>query len=242
MINETFARTHFAGENPVGQKVLGRILEGKTATIVGVVRDARHWGLREKARPAVYFPSGQFSRFWTPEFILRTNVPLTDVTAMVRRAVAAVDGQLRLTQIQTLDKMVNDYLERERLLASLSSMFGSVALILAAVGVYGVIAYGVTRRMNEIGLRMALGANRAQVLRMIIRDAAIIPVIGIAAGAPLAFAASRIAESLLFGVKPRDVMSLGVSGALIFAMAIIAAVIPARRAMRIDPITVLRHE
>jgi predicted permease len=242
MINETFARAHFDGENPLGRQLTTRVLGGRFATVVGVVRDVRHWGLRERAVPAVYFPTNQFSRMWMPEFIIRTSAPLGELAPTIRRAAGAVDGRLRLGQVQTLDKTVNDYLERERLLASVSSLFGFIALALATVGVYGVIAYGVTRRTSEIGLRMALGADRPQVLRMIVRDAAAIPLAGMAVGAPLAFAASRITESLLFGVKPGDAASLGASGALIVAMAILAAVIPARRAMRIDPISVLRHE
>jgi ABC-type antimicrobial peptide transport system permease subunit len=161
---------------------------------------------------------------------------------MIRRAASTIDGRLRLGRMQTLVQAMDDYLERERLLASLSSMFGFIALMLASVGVFGVISYRVTRRMSEIGLRMALGASRRQVLRMIIRDAATIPLAGIAIGAPLAFVASRVAESLLFGVKSGDLTLLGSSGALIVAMAILAAAIPARRAMKLDPISVLRHE
>jgi ABC-type antimicrobial peptide transport system permease subunit len=177
-----------------------------------------------------------------PEFAVRTNLPVSQVGATARRSAAAVDGQLRISRIQTLNKTVNDYLERERLLASLSSTFGVIALILVTIGVYGVIAYDVTRRVSEIGLRIALGAARAQVLRMVLTEATVIPLAGIMAGAPLAYAASRVAASLLFGVLPGDISSLLGAAALILVMAMAAALIPALRAMRIDPITVLRHE
>jgi hypothetical protein len=113
-----------------------------------------------------------------PEFTVRTNLPVSQVGAMARQSAAEVDGQLRISKIQTLNKTVNDYLEREHLPASLSSIFGVIALILATIGIYGVIAYGVTRRASEIGLRIALGAARAQVLRMVLTEATVIPLAG----------------------------------------------------------------
>lgn len=177
-----------------------------------------------------------------PEFDARTSLPIGQVAAAARRSAAAVDGELRIGKTQSLNKTVNDYLERERLLASLSSVFGVIALILVAIGVYGVIAYDVTRRMSEIGLRMALGAARAQVLGMVLTEATVIPLAGIVAGAPLAYAASRVAASILFGVLPGDISSLLGAAALILAMAILAALIPAFRATRIDPVSVLRQE
>ena len=241
MINEAFAKAHFPGENPLGQQLFYRKQTVPT-TIVGVVRDIRHWELRDKAPPAVYIPLAQRQLPWMPEFVLRTNLPVSQVGDTARRSAAAVDGQLRISRIQTLNQTVNDYLERERLLASLSSIFGVIALILATIGVYGVIAYGVTRRVSEIGLRIALGAARAQVLRMVLTEAAVIPLAGILVGAPLAYAASRVTASLLFGVQPGDISSLLGAAALILGMAMAAALIPAFRAMRIDPITVLRHE
>ncbi|MES1258081.1 MAG: ABC transporter permease, partial [Acidobacteriota bacterium] len=242
MVNQAFARARFGGEDPIGQKLTTRVLDGKVATVVGVVHDVRHWGLREPAVPAVYFPTNQLSRLWMPEFIMRTDSPPGELLPMIRRATSTVDGRLRPVRMQTLDKTMDDYLERERLLASLSSLFGFIALTLASVGIFGVISHGVTRRMNEIGLRMALGANPPQVLRMILRDAATIPLAGIAIGAPVAFAASRVAESLLFGVEHGDPALLVISGALIVAMAMLAAAIAARRAMKLDPLSILRHE
>ncbi len=241
MINEAFATAHFAGENPIGQQFLWR-RSPVPMTIVGVARDVRHWDIRDRARPAVYVPLGQRQLPWMPEFVVRANAQVSLVAAAVRAAVSEVDGQLRLGRIQTLDKTVDDFLERERLLASLSSAFGIIALILATVGIYGVIAYGVTRRVSEIALRMALGASRPEVLRMIVRESVVIPLAGIVIGAPVAFAASRVTASLLFGVQPGDAASMAGAGALMVCMAIVAAVVPARRAMRIDPISVLRHE
>jgi len=177
-----------------------------------------------------------------PEFMIRTAAPSGTAARIAAAAAVAVDSRMRVASLQTLEKTVDDSLERERLLAFLSSAFGFMALVLAAVGVYGVIAYGVARRTSEIGLRMALGADRTRVLKMIVKDAAAIPLAGLAAGAPIAWLASRIAGSLLFGVQPGDPWSLAASGFLITAVSIIAAAIPALRAMRINPISALRHE
>lgn len=244
VINEALAMTYFRGKNPVGEKIFGQAsaTQSSPATIIGVVHDALHWGLHEKAVPVIYFPISQVPPRWTPEFLLRTSLGVPQVAAAIRKAAARVDGQLRLDVIQSLNEQVNDYLERERLLASVSGTFAVLALVLAAVGIYGVIAYGVTRRTSEIGLRMALGADRSQVIGMIIRDAAIIPLVGLAVGIPLALASSRVAGSLLFGVKPGDIWSLVGSGIIMLAVAIVAASIPVHRAVRIDPLTVLRHE
>jgi ABC-type antimicrobial peptide transport system permease subunit len=161
---------------------------------------------------------------------------------MIKDAAAKVNGQLRFDVAGTLDEKIKDYLERERLLAFVSATFGMLALLLAAAGVYGVIGYGVTRRASEIGLRMALGADRSQVAAMVIRDAAILPLVGLAVGVPAAIATSRVAESLLFGVKPTDIWTLVGSGITMLVVAVAAASIPVRRAVSIDPITGLRHE
>jgi predicted permease len=244
VINKAMAMSYFQGQYPVGQKIFGQAsaTEASPATVIGVVHNARHWGLRAKPVPTIYFPITQVPPRWAPEFLLRTNMGLTQATAAIRDATATVNGQLRLDVVHTLDEKVNNYLERERLLASISGAFGLLALTLAAAGVYGVISYGVTRRTSEIGLRMALGADRSQVLSMIVREAAIIPLVGVAVAIPAAIAMSHVAESVLFGVKPGDMWSLVGSGIIMLAIAMVAASIPARRAVRIDPISVLRHE
>src|SRR6201999_502389 len=140
----------FAGDNPLGHQLQWR-RSPVPVTIVGVARDVRHWSLRDPALPAVYLPLTQRELGWTPDVLVRTSLPVSSVSDIVRRTIPHVDGHSRVARIATLDRMVDDFLERERLLASLSSLFGAIALVLAGVGIYGVIAYSVTRRVNEIG-------------------------------------------------------------------------------------------
>jgi ABC-type antimicrobial peptide transport system permease subunit len=205
-----------------------------------VVRNVLHYGLRKPAEPAIYHPFS--SAPWSPSFLLRTREGAAFATPDIRRAILSLDTQARIAEIRTLDDRVNDYLNRERLLASISVAFGIIALLLAAVGLYGVMAYGVTRRSREIGLRMALGAQRAQVLRLVLRDAAFIAIAGIIVGVPAALAASRTATALIFGIGAADVLSLAAAATILAAVAVLATWIPARRAMHVDPITVLRYE
>ncbi len=192
IINESFARTYFAGKNPVGLKIqpFPRSPQPVIADIVGVVRNVRHYGLRDQAGPAIYLP----------------------ITEM------------------------------ERMLATVASLFGFVALLLAGVGLFGVMAYAVTRRTKEIGLRMALGAQRRQVLDMILVDGAVVAMAGVALGVPAALALSRYLSSVLFGVKPSDAGSLLTPLAVLLTVAIAAVLIPAWRAARVDPMTALRDE
>jgi hypothetical protein len=183
VINEALAKTYFPGENPVGRSIGTLFVGGKetTAEVIGVVRNVLHYGLRKPVEPALYFAFSAAP--WSPSFLLRMNQGAAFSGADIRRAISSLDPQARIGEIRTLDDRVNDYLNRERLLASISVAFGIIALVLAAVGLYGVMAYGVTRRSREIGLRMALGAHRAQVLRMVLRmvlrDAAFIAIAGI---------------------------------------------------------------
>jgi macrolide transport system ATP-binding/permease protein len=241
IVNEAFARAWFPSENPIGRTIVTSF-GGKEAAaeVIGVVRNVLHYGLRKPAEPAIYHPFS--SAPWSPSFLLRTREGAAFATPDIRRAILSLDTQARIAEIRTLDDRVNDYLNRERLLASISVAFGIIALLLAAVGLYGVMAYGVTRRSREIGLRMALGAQRAQVLRLVLRDAAFIAIAGIIVGVPAALAASRTATALIFGIGAADVLSLAAAATILAAVAVLATWIPARRAMHVDPITVLRYE
>jgi ABC-type antimicrobial peptide transport system permease subunit len=160
----------------------------------------------------------------------------------VRRVIQDVDKNLPVTSIHTLSEQVKDRLNKEYLIARLSSLFGILALVLACVGLYGVQAYGVARRTNEIGIRMALGAHRRRVLWMILRESLALVGIGVAIGLPMAFAATRLISSQLYGVNPTDPSTMTAATVVLAAIAVFAGYIPARRATRVDPMVALRYE
>ncbi len=244
IINESLARTYFAGKNPVGMKIqpFRRSPTPVIAEIVGVAPNIRHYGLRDPASPAIYFPITEMEPVWAPTFEVRYSKDLASASREIQRAAERVDPRLRATGIQTMDQRINTYLAKERMLATIATLFGFLALVLAAVGLYGVMAHAVTRRTKEIGLRMALGARRSQVLDMILADGAVVAFAGVALGIPAALALSRFLSSLLFDVKPGDVGSLAAPLAIMLGLAITAVLLPAWRATRVDPMAALRDE
>jgi predicted permease len=244
IINETFA--HMMGEaNPVGRRVVVEATPNEPDTtyeIVGIAGDAKFEELKEQSLAMMYLPSLQdpfpgLSR----QFLIRTNLPQAEITASVNRAFNEMSPALD-TNYDSLRSIVRNSMVRDRLMATLSGFFGVLALVLATIGLYGILSYAVASRTNEIGIRMALGANMREVVKLIMREALVLVVIGIVAGLPAVFLVSRFAETLLFDLSPRDPISLVVAGAMMLVVAIIAAYVPARRAMRIDPLVALRYE
>jgi predicted permease len=244
IINESLAKTYFGGKNPIGMKIqpFPRSPEPVFAEIVGVVRDIRHSGLREPAGPAIYLPITEMEPPWGRTFEVRLGKDLTTSSREIQQAVAGIDPRLKLDDFQTMDQRINAYLEKERLLATIASLFSGIALLLAAVGLYGVMSYAVARRTNEIGLRMALGAQRRQVLDMILADGASVAALGVAIGVPAAIALSRVLSSLLFDVKAGDASSLIAPVIVMLCVVMIAMLLPAWRATRVDPMIALRYE
>jgi ABC-type antimicrobial peptide transport system permease subunit len=167
---------------------------------------------------------------------------LVSASREIERSVAGIDPRLKVVDIETMDQRINAYLAKERMLATIASLFGSLALLLAAVGLYGVMAYAVTRRTKEIGLRMALGAERRQVLGMILLDGAGVVLAGVALGTPAAMALSRLLSTMLFDVRPSDVSSLATPFTIMLGAAMVAVLFPAWRATRVDPMIALRDE
>jgi len=211
---------------------------------VGVVRDAKYYSLREAPRPTAYVPLAQAELFgFSLDFELRTEpgAPAASVIPAVKATVAQADPSVSLV-FTTLAGQVAESLTRERLLATLSGFFGGLALLLAVVGLYGTMAYGVTRRRTEIGIRMALGAAPARVLRMVLGEAGLLLASGLALGALGALAAARLLTSFLFGVTPTDPTTLALSALTLAAAAAAAAALPAWRASRLDPMVPLREE
>ena len=243
IINQTMARYFFGNSNPVGRK-FGWFGEDKNKSqfeIVGVVKDSKYETLRERVPRTAYLDCFQVV-LGSMTFAVRTSVKPTAVISQIRNEIRAIDSSIRFGGFRTLEEHVDESLGHERLMATLSSFFAGLAVLLACVGLYGVMAYAVTRRTNEIGIRMALGADRAQVLRMILRESALLVAAGIAVGLPVALAAARLISGQLYGLKPADPSTIAGAIFLIAAVGALAGYIPARRATKVDPMVALRYE
>ena len=246
IVNELLAARAFPGVNPIGHKL-------DLATVVGVVKDSLYNGPQDKKRLILYHPLFQHSRnqefqwgFASFEMRYSTDANITRpgpfLVEAVRREVAAVDRNLPIFRVKTLRAQAEQALVRERLLATLSTFFGGLALLLACLGLYGLMAYAVARRTGEVGIRMALGARRGHVMWLVLRETFGLALAGIAAGIPLALWTARYAKSLLFGIDTADPMTIAVTIAALTGVACVAGYIPARRAMRVDPMVALRWE
>jgi predicted permease len=239
IVNQAFARRYFGNGNAMGRHFgIGDVSD---IEIVGVVRDGKYKDVREKTPHLVYLPFEQ--NLGEPMTLyVRTVGDPAKVTAAIRREVRAVDANRPIYNVRTLEAQLDESLSQERLVATLASWFGAFALLLAAIGLYGVLAYNVTRRTNEIGLRMALGAGRGGVIWMVLREALLLVGMGVAVGVPLALVLARSLSSLLYGLKPDDPLTISAAAVTLFAVAAVASYLPARRASRVDPMVALRYE
>jgi len=240
IISERMAR-HFEG-NPIGQ----RLDQGPDAReVVGIVRDVRYANVKDAEREVVYFPVFQLppQDFHTSQtFEIRYAGSAADMLPSIREAVSRAEPALTIFRVKTLERQTEESFARERLLAWLTSYFGAFAVLLACIGLYGLMSYGVTQRTAEMGLRMALGAQPSAVRWLVVRESAWTVIAGAAAGLAATFAVVRLVQSQLFGVQPNDPVVLAGGTALLLTLAFAAAYLPARRAARIDPLTALRHE
>ena len=244
VINETLARRAFAGGSPVGKRFRWSFKKDWDVEVIGVVKDAKYDRLRTEAPATIYAPYTQRPFGWPQEmsFAVRTAGSAAEAVAGIRRAVAEIDRMIPVTAMKTQVAQIDDSLAQERLFASLVSLFSAITLVLACVGLYGSVAYAVTRRTREMGVRMALGAGRLAVMRMLLGQVAVTIAAGLALGLPATWVLTRIVESQLYGIKPHDPASLVAASAAVTAVAMLAAFLPARRAMRIDPVRALRYE
>ncbi|HKC84400.1 MAG TPA: FtsX-like permease family protein, partial [Blastocatellia bacterium] len=245
IVNEAFARMLLNGANPVGRSFWIEKTPFDPETryeIVGWVKDTKYGELREEFVPIVFLPTAQNPRQGAGvQFLIRSSLPQTEIVAAVRRVLAETNPAIGVS-FQGFKTMIEESVLRERLLATLSSFFGLLALLLACIGLYGILSYSVASRTNEIGIRMALGARTRDVLWMILREALLTVVVGVAAGLPMIWAATRLASTLLFGLTPTDPVSLLLATLLMLAVATVAGYLPARRAARVDPMVALRYE
>jgi predicted permease len=249
LVNEAMARFYFGTSDPIGGTFRFGT-EKEFATIVGVVQDVRHEHLREAAPATVYTPIGQSTtgfdgKVFVPDRLtteIRTTGDMKALEASVREQVRTLSKDATVWYIRTMQQQVDAALVRERLLASLSSGFGLLALLLAFVGLYGVMSYRVARRVREIGIRVALGATQARVVKHVLREAVGVAGAGIAIGLVAALATTKVVASFLFGLSPRDPAMFALVAGLLIATALIAGYLPARRAARVDPMRAFRAE
>ena len=244
VINAAFASQHFPGEDPVGRTLVVYDDQefGVVRTIIGVVADVRGRAVTEAPRPAAFIPHGQHPDVFRPTIIVRSAGSFDAVAGSLRARLAAYDPRLLVLRIRPLDAVISGALSRPRFNLLLLSAFAAVALVLSAVGIYGVLAFLVTQRTREIGIRMALGARSADVVRLVLREGMAPVVVGGAAGLVAALGATRAIRSMLFGVTPLDPVSFAAAPALLAAVALLACYLPARRATRVDPLVALRDE
>jgi predicted permease len=244
IVNEAFVKYFFKDQNAIGRKVVfGDAQSNPWMEIVGIVRDGKHRSLRDTEIPRViYLPLQQSNMAFGLNVLLRSGNDPQKLGSLIRQEVRQMDANLPVFGMRTLDEQVNTALRAERMIALLSIAFGFLATLLACVGLYGVMTYTVTQRTREIGIRMALGANQASVLALVMREVALMAAIGIALAIPIGIALSRLVESQLFGVRPGDPATLLAAAAGIALLSALAGFAPARRATRIAPTTALRYE
>ena len=241
IISEAMARQFYPNENPIGQRLLIGGDREKPSEIVGVVGDVRDEGLESKGRPAMYRPAAQ-TPFTAMYFGVRTERDPAAAIAGVREVIRELDAELPLDAVGTVDGLVETSLSQRRFSMLLMGSFAGLALLLAMVGIYGVMSYSVTQATQEIGIRMALGAKRGDVLRIVLGYAAVLMGAGIVVGVAAALGTGRVLASQLFEVKSYDPVTYGLVGAVLAATALAACLIPACRAMRVDPVIALRNE
>ena len=245
VVNQALVRKYFPNENPVGKSFItsGIRDEKLTYQIVGVCADTRYGTLREDPPPIFYRNYRQSPEIdWGMTFAVRTHAGRGTITPALRHAVQSIDPNLPLTDVRTQQEQIDELLTNERIFADLTGGFGVLALALACIGIYGLMAYAVSQRTNEIGIRMALGARAEQVLGMVLREALWMTAIGIVVGLGAALALGRVIVSLLYGLKAWDPMTLGAAALLLALVALGSSWIPARRAASVDPSRALRAE
>jgi predicted permease len=241
VINEAAVRKYFSGQNPIGQRFGSSVENAGQLEIVGVLRDAKYNSVRDEAPPTMYVPYTQ-ARLGNAVFEVRTaGLPAAFVSA-AREVVKQIDPNMPLTDVSTQLEQVERRFLQEKLFAQAYTLFGGLALLLASIGLFGLMSYSVARRTNEIGIRMALGAQRNDVLGLVLRESLILVAIGVVVGLAVALSTGRFVATLLFGLAPTDAVTILTAVAIMIAVSTIAGYLPARRASRVDPMVALHYE
>jgi putative ABC transport system permease protein len=250
VIDETFARQQFPDQEPLGQNLAGDGKNNPDAEIVGVVAHVKHFGLDavERVQPQLYLPFNQVPDEMLPflaprmNLVIRTTADPSSLTAAVRRQVQALDPNQPVYNVSTMEQTLDQSLVTERLSMTLLAALAFLALILAAVGIYGVMSYNVTQRSHEIGIRLAIGAQPRDVFKMVIGNGMMLALMGVACGLVSAFGLTRLMTTMLYGVEPTDPGTFVSIGILLTGVALIACYVPGRRATKVDPLVALRYE
>jgi putative ABC transport system permease protein len=239
IINQTMASRLWPGHDPIGQIALNG---GEEWQVVGVVGDVRHSALDQKAGLEMYFPMAQQPDWGSMDLVIRAKLPIESLVSSVRTGIRSVDPDLPNSDFQTLEHIIDQTVSPRRFVTLLLGGFSLLALVLASLGIYGVISYSVNQRTNEIGIRIALGAQASSVLKLIIAQGARLALVGLALGLTSAFVLTRVLSSLLFGVGSTDPLTFAGIAVLLTAVALAACYVPARRATKVDPMVALRYE
>jgi putative ABC transport system permease protein len=246
IINDSLAKRYFVGEETIGQ-IISHIGANQNEgdperwQIVGIVGDVHHNSLTQEAAPEIYLPYQQNSWSWG-NFMVRTTVPPATIADVFRREIKMVDKSVALTAVRPLTGAISETVTEPRFYAFLFTLFGGIGLLLTVIGVYSLISYTVSQRTQEIGIRMALGASRRDVVRMILGQGIGLAIIGSVVGLAISFWLTRLIVSLLFEVTPTDLSTFGVAALVLLVSALLASYLPARRATKVDPIIALRSE
>jgi putative ABC transport system permease protein len=245
VINQSMVREYFSNQDPIGARF--RWARGNQATwitIVGVVGDVKHFGFERAEQPAAYTAYEQLDQPWKRwmTLVIRSNTDQAALLAQVKRQLWTVDGQVPVTRVRSMTEVMSASLAEQRFNMALLGIFAAVALTLAAIGIYGVMSYSVTQRTHEIGVRIALGADRSDVVTLVLRQGLVLTAIGVVTGLATALALTRVMSSLLFGVSATDPVTFAIISVLLGGVALVACFVPARRATKVDPMIALRSQ